>query len=617
MKLKHLSRAGAAFAGLILMSCAAEIPLEDEATATAKQENLKRIMNYEVDQGAWLPARVNSNLQFGVTGHPIEKIAYDMNGSIQSINKQLDYIKELGMTYYRVPIEHQNGISVLNSTRFADLISAANTKGIKLLPGILNNQIYNENLTNLQAYNMGKTITTNFLNSYGQYFDYYEIGNELDLWMQISYDGSTIQQYNQTRLQIVANYFRGMIERIRIQDPTAKVIINNAGWIHTAYFKYLSEYLSGYVSQYNLDFDIMGLHWYSNMGTLSKARNGDPAGPDYGKILDSYASACPGKKIWITEINRDHGSNFPVNGNGFFPELNDSNPETEQSKWLQNYIRELDNYRPDLIEAFFVYELYDMPAENATFGLLKWQTQYTTAIKKPAFNTVKLFVEETKYGYEDFVRKMYRTLNANTSVNPTGLSTWVTTLKNNRNKYNTAGEFMKDVYFERFVNKLFLDFENNSNPSLSARTYWINQMKNGYSQESAIMDFCHGTTFYDLAGGTNYGFVNRLYIKLMGRTASADVINEKANRLNNGTATKGMIIAEMLYHEEYYTKFVKEQYMTLLQRNVTATDGLTYWVGQMNNGVKQLELIKSLISLNEFWESALIQGYEIRTGTTF
>jgi arabinogalactan endo-1,4-beta-galactosidase len=127
-----------------------------------------------------------------------------------------------------------------------------------------------------------------------------------------------------------------------------------------------------------INYDIIGYHWYSNMGDPTNAR------PPYGDVLKKVSNTYH-KPIWITEFNYWQGS-FKAD----FEKQNNYVVKTIKTLLSQN-----------AISGLFIYELFDQPAlrgRNAAesyYGLL-YKDSTGNYVKKDLYN-----------GYKDIITKYY------------------------------------------------------------------------------------------------------------------------------------------------------------------------------------------------------------------
>ena len=150
----------------------------------------------------------------------------------------------------------------------------------------------------------------------------FELNNELDnQCIQLispgnAPDGDLPSQFNETKNNYYRAMLRGLIAGVKRASSEATTIINTGGWLHYGWYTRL-------VAD-QLDFDIIGYHWYSSMGDFNDTgTNGGHT--DVLQKLGKY-----GKRIWITEMNREGGSSAGS------PARPDPSGETAEAIFLQH-----------------------------------------------------------------------------------------------------------------------------------------------------------------------------------------------------------------------------------------------------------------------------------------
>jgi arabinogalactan endo-1,4-beta-galactosidase len=127
----------------------------------------------------------------------------------------------------------------------------------------------------------------------------FELNNELDnqciqLVNGNAPDGSLPSQFNETKYSYYRAMLRGLIAGVKRASPAATTIVNTGGWLHYGWYSRL-------VAD-QVDFDIIGYHWYSGMGDFNDT--GTHGG--HTNVLQELGRYK--KKIWITEMNHQGGS---------------------------------------------------------------------------------------------------------------------------------------------------------------------------------------------------------------------------------------------------------------------------------------------------------------------
>lgn len=343
------------FSLVCIFSCQKEAYTEKESDALSMSAKAGTSSLVLAEDFAW-----------GVNGHPLTQEAYKGN-----IDLQLSLIQKVGMTWYRVDVPVDTSGVVRQPALMDELLQKAKVKGISILPMVYLTG-WDKSTDETDAFRRGRKIGFGFATTYASAFQYYEMGNEEECKLLKGGNGDKASDYNLPKFSLLAAFLRGMNEGIKSADPEARTIINNSGWLHYGYFQLLKDY--------KVNYDILGLHWYSDMGDLNNAKgNGD--------VLAIMASF--GKPVWITEINRRNGSWNNGSNSG----------ESDQVNWINRYICQLNQRQ--YVGAFFVYELFDEPvfastdpAESA-YGIVSWDTPYSGYTPKSVMTALQYGVEIT------------------------------------------------------------------------------------------------------------------------------------------------------------------------------------------------------------------------------
>jgi hypothetical protein len=518
-----------------------------------------------------LPMRVAQPFIWGVNGHPLYGGVYDIN----NVRWQMGLLRELQAPWYRVdfnPNSNDGGLFTSSSSyapTAAALFAAAADSGVNILPIIIWDSAYVRSLTPDNAYADGQASAQSFMSVYGGNFPkhYYEVANEEDL----AYGWSTWDPLtgNFTLQAVVCNYFKGMIAGVKAADPQAKIIINSGG--HPSFFTSLGNY--------QVPYDIIGYDNYQGESALST---------DLGS-LSSY-----GKDIWLTEINN-------------YVTATDLPGNTETSA-IDNEFEACDQ-QP--VKAIFFYELLNEDGKpgkhESTLGLIQWSQGYapSNAIKKPVFEEYKFKIEETDLGWYDLAYATFVYCDFR-QPDPGGLQSWTNWFTSNRNIPEAFNILLPQENYTRWVDQQFeLLLGRAADPG--GESWWTQQLVNGATRESVIETFIGGAEFMQLSGGTNAGLVNRAYQVLLNRAPNGND-PDWVDPLNNGDILPWQVAQGILGTVEYQTNYVTNIFNTVLNR-APDPGGLSFWVGQMQSGMNQLDVFKSFLNGPEFYQQAIHQGY--------
>ncbi|MBN8854801.1 MAG: hypothetical protein BGO55_20140 [Sphingobacteriales bacterium 50-39] len=524
-----------------------------------------------------LPIRIDPNFKWGVNGHPIVQGSY-----FNSIGLQMDVLKELQAPYYRVDLLHldENGtVPSVELAHFNELMSKAGAADIQVIPVmILRSDLYS--LTPADAEIKGRALAAGFASRYGNYFSYYELGNEDDIPLitvprtdGTGLDGTLVRDYDPDHLAVTCAYLRGMISGIKSVDPSAKTIVSGAN--HLLYYTLLLNE--------GVNFDILGYHYYWVNG--------------YTDILHALSTTFAQKEVWFTEVN----SYDAVRNNEYYPNLQDT--------IVGHFIQLLDQQTN--IKGFFIYELFNEgyltdSTREAKFGLIR--IPYTAATsRQPLFYTYKLKIEETKRGWQDFIHSIYLYCNLR-EPDPLGLQYWTNIAASSHDIPGVIDNILPVESYRCYVWQLYRDLYDRNGDAAGVNN-WTNQLLAGSTREQLAEIFCGSVDFWILSGSTNSGFISRLYRKLLNRSPLSVEVSSALNMLKNG-GSRSSLAHDLLHSEEYYHIFVRAQYNALLRRNGNIDSISESWgVGLLDEGMTQLDFIKTLLNSYEFWLRGMEEGY--------
>jgi hypothetical protein len=252
----------------------------------------------------------------------------------------LNLTQQMGCGLYRVDLG--TGQYALTDA----LLSAAGTRDIKLLA-----ILYGTNGNYTASYNEGYA----FARKYAGRIPYYQLSNERDISsMSVVSDGTLPSDYDNTLYANAKTEIQGLLDGVRAGDPNAKTMVNFT-WLHYGFIQRLVND--------GLNFNIIAIDWYSEMGDLANVR---------GTFnMPAYIKSQFNKPLWVTEGNRRDGS---MGGN-----------ETAQANYISQTATAM--YNNSNISSFIVYELLDEP--GAPGGEAYYGLAYNVNSVKPAFNSYK------------------------------------------------------------------------------------------------------------------------------------------------------------------------------------------------------------------------------------
>lgn len=379
---------------------------------------------YVKGQRVWSADAVPGNFEFGVSGHPSSQGNY-RNRSAVNFPYQVQILQDIGAKWYRIDQSAQSNGQYSNNpdayfwgrifgTNPSDIgFSEDSTNpnkesygiywkcqaaGIKILPMLSVHSRDNSGdehwmvkyPTPQDAYDYAFNYVSGWATAYGQYFTHLELGNELELFTELSNrtgPGTHAAHYHLDRLDRAVQFIKGMEEGAKSVKPDLVTMFGTSGW--------LPIYLLDRVLLAAPSIDKIVWHWYSNMQTNIKSDNignrlpGDSKTPYSGtftNIFDYIADRYPGKKVWFTEFGYRWSQSFT---------------------WEQNMQRQLDSYLSFMddatqatnVEAIMYHELLDMAiaggiSEENFYGLVGYPDFENTGASNPEKKLLAIYLTE-------------------------------------------------------------------------------------------------------------------------------------------------------------------------------------------------------------------------------
>ena len=283
-------------------------------------------LHEDIFYSAKMQAAAATKIMFGVNVHPIQGGIYSNQAAAM---KAMTYV---GLKGYRMDLDTSSTSRSLLTTAFRDApVGATVLPLLDLVP----DASVTESENYQAAYALVEPLVANFRS-----VTFWEVGNEIDNWIGVTGDGSTIEQYNLTNYIAARGFFSGMIAAVHAANPKALAIINDAGWCHYGMMNQL--WADG------VRWDVTAIHWYGNMGNVIDAACGPN---ERSNVLAIHAAF--GKPIWFTEFNSNAGGDAA----------------NHMAKWAPPFMTQISDLALQYnIQAAFIYELYSF--ENDGNGYL-------------------------------------------------------------------------------------------------------------------------------------------------------------------------------------------------------------------------------------------------------
>jgi hypothetical protein len=194
------------------------------------------------------------------------------------------------------------------------------------------------------------------------------------------------------------------------------------------------------------------------------------------------------------------------------------------------------------------------------------------------------------------------------AADPGALSTWSAALQSGQatpasfvTALVTSTEF---AYLVRPVARLYLAYFGRS-PDAAGLAYWVGQLRAGAPLANVSNSFAGSSEFATRYGALdNRGFVELVYVNVLGRGSDVGGLTYWLGQLGNGLLNRGGVMTGFSESSEYRGKTaaqvdVSSVYLGLLHRAPDAA-GLAYWVPQLRAGMPVSTLVGSIIGSAEY-----------------
>lgn len=308
----------------------------------------------------------DQHFAWGVNGHPLTQEAYKYS----TMNEQIRILRDLGVNYYRIDVPINGEGKARNEPYFQELLRRLKSAGIKPMLAIFPSGVKSQDPDSASVYSEYFLLGRKFIKRYGSDLVVVEVGNEWDLKLMKKdpkNDGRKASHYQSDLIAKQMWLLQGIIDGMKEEKPSLKVSMSLT-WVHWYYLDILK--------QYRINYDIIGYHWYSNMGNITNVVA--PYGDFLPKIAERY-----GKEVWITEFNTYRG--------------NRRTSFAKQNEYVESSLADIIKHK--VIKGFFIYELFDQPAlsrypDEMSYGLLYLKDGVYQ--KKPIYHTFKKFINTHK-----------------------------------------------------------------------------------------------------------------------------------------------------------------------------------------------------------------------------
>ncbi|HQU42915.1 MAG TPA: DUF4214 domain-containing protein, partial [Pirellulales bacterium] len=169
-----------------------------------------------------------------------------------------------------------------------------------------------------------------------------------------------------------------------------------------------------------------------------------------------------------------------------------------------------------------------------------------------------------------------------------------------RQDFATALTHSDEYYADKIISPAYEMYLGRA-PDAAGLAYWTSQLRDhGLTDEELEAGFIASAEFYTNAGGTDSGWVNALYLKLLNRPADANGLSFWLAQLAGGESREQVALGFTTSLERETTR-VTGDYRTFLGR-LPDQAGINYWVSEFAQGLLTNEdVIAGFVASDEFF----------------
>jgi hypothetical protein len=225
---------------------------------------------------------------------------------------------------------------------------------------------------------------------------------------------------------------------------------------------------------------------------------------------------------------------------------------------------------------------------NAQTGLLTWSPSQSNG-QPPGIYSVIVVATDTRTGQAS-------TAPVNITVGPTstdqgsGMTARATV---------AFGLTQSAEYFSNFITGAYNKYLGRG-PDANGLAYWVSLMQNGLSDEHLESGFIGSVEYIANHGGAGAGWVQGMYVNLLGRTPAAAEVQYWLNQLAAGDTT-AVIAYGFAASQEREAQRVQADYQQFLGRSASSTE-VSYWVNVFLNGGSNEKVVAGFVSSQEYFQ---------------
>ena len=184
-------------------------------------------------------------------------------------------------------------------------------------------------------------------------------------------------------------------------------------------------------------------------------------------------------------------------------------------------------------------------------------------------------------------------------VDPEGLAGWANALLNGTPRIAVANSITySDEYRMRLITASYDRFLGRG-PDPQGLQGWLGAMRQGVTIQQMESGFIASPEYYANSGGTDAGWITKLYQHVLNRGPSTADIQGWQGALQGG-ANRDQVAMGFLLSTENLATVVNDQYLSLLHRGIDPA-GRLGWVTAIQGGHRLEEVIGGIIASDEYF----------------
>ena len=200
-----------------------------------------------------------------------------------------------------------------------------------------------------------------------------------------------------------------------------------------------------------------------------------------------------------------------------------------------------------------------------------------------------------------FIRQLYTDL-LGRPADSAALSTWLTFLEHGGIRIQIASAVTSSTeYRTKLIGEMYADYLNRP-PVAQEASFFVSVIQQGATDDQVRSCMLGSEEYFKLTGGTNQGFLSKLYQELLGRPIDRLALVSYEGLLANG-ATRQAVAAAILGSLESERRKVEGWSMRFLRRPADQTMLANYSAG-LQAGATDEQVIDLIVSSDEYFKYA-------------